>query len=120
MFITLNLPNLADGAEVELDGLGKFINGKTTEVTDEEEVAFRESHSDFVDVMTDAIEPTDDHPKGKKPVVVGSKRVPGPSLEAWFEHTAGITVSKEDPSKADEESESEPKKATRSRGGDNK
>lgn len=42
--LTVNLPNLVEGAEVEIDKLGVFQNGGTYEITPEQEHHFVISH----------------------------------------------------------------------------
>lgn len=47
MALTLEVknPNLPDGAEVHIDGLGIAINGATTEFSDEEVMNFRQKNA---------------------------------------------------------------------------
>jgi hypothetical protein len=42
--LTIDLPNLAKGAEVDIDGLGRFENGGSYEISDDEAEAFRTKH----------------------------------------------------------------------------
>lgn len=42
--VTVDMPNLPKGEEVEISGLGRFENGKTTTVSKEEAEAFRTFH----------------------------------------------------------------------------
>lgn len=43
--VTVNMDSLPKGADVEVDGLGMFKNGETTEVSDEAAEYFRVKHS---------------------------------------------------------------------------
>lgn len=43
--VEVNMPNLAEGVEVEVDGLGVFENGGTYQLSDEEAQFFRQKHS---------------------------------------------------------------------------
>lgn len=42
--VTVDMPNLPRGEEVEISGLGRFKNGSTTEVSKEDAEAFRTFH----------------------------------------------------------------------------
>lgn len=42
--VTINMENLPEGADVEIDGLGRYKNGSTNEVTKEEADYFRLRH----------------------------------------------------------------------------
>lgn len=80
----INMPNLMDGATVELDGLGIFENGGTYEVSREEALAFQASRR----VLLSGFD------------AYGNFRridIEGPTLEEAFEDVDGITVNvKED------------------------
>jgi hypothetical protein len=43
--VEVNLPNVGKGQPVEIDGLGIFENGTTTEVSDADAQSFRQKHS---------------------------------------------------------------------------
>lgn len=74
--LTLDLPNLDKGAEVELDGLGVFKNGETHEISDEDAENFRMRHQTQKLVKVN-----------KKTGASTYEEVPGPTLvEAFADH----------------------------------
>lgn len=44
--VAVNVPHLAKGETIEIDGLGYFVNGKTTEVEDDAVTYFRRKHTE--------------------------------------------------------------------------
>ena len=68
-------PNLPDGAEVHIDGLGIAINGATTEFSDEEVMNFRQKNAAYTHtsgptgVVTETKIPHIDHLIGRAPFV---------------------------------------------------
>lgn len=103
--ITFDLPNLAPGAEVEVNGLGRFENGKTYEIDDEQAQTFRDRHMVF-DTEYDEV-PTNDGGTTKVPRYVPK---PGPTVLQAFENTVGVTVETYSPKKPDDKKGDEPKK----------
>jgi len=78
--MTIDMDNLAKGADVEVDGLGLFKNGETVEVSDEDAENFRLRHQ--------RVEHTFDE-EGKLHVEVS----PGPTLLEAFRGVDGVEVS---------------------------
>lgn len=78
--VTLNLPNLSQGAEVELDGLGIFKNGEEKLVSKDEADAFRVKHTTVHTVFDD---------EGN---YVGERFDSGPTLTEAFKSNRWVEV----------------------------
>jgi hypothetical protein len=92
--LSINMPNLAKGAEVQIAGLGTFENGSTYKITDEEHDSFRRYHGS---VETAIDEETNES--------LGSELVVGPTLIQASDNMYGVSVKKAKP-----ETEAEKKK----------
>jgi hypothetical protein len=79
--VDVNLPNVAKGTPVEIDGLGVFVNGSETEVTNADATAFRAKHSH---IQTE----TDDQGQMTNSVVQG------PTLSQAFKGNKHIKITK--------------------------
>jgi len=77
--VVIDKPNLAEGATIELDGLGIFANGGTYEVSDEEAATFRTRHSTTISR----------HDKRGRLV---QRIVEGPDLITAFDNDEGVTI----------------------------
>lgn len=77
--VTISMPNLAEGATVELDGLGIFENGGVYEVTDTEAETFAQKHK----IITTAF-----NKKGTSLRI----ELDGPNLSSAFDEVDGIEV----------------------------
>lgn len=78
--MTVDFPNLAKGAEVQIDGLGIFENGYEHTVEDDQAQDFRNSHS------------TVEEEHDEEGNVISHTTVPGPTIVQAFKNTEGITV----------------------------
>jgi hypothetical protein len=77
--VSVNDPALPDGHEVEVPGLGVFLNGSTRQLSEEDAEYFRDVNTRLVDVETD------DRPAWTGAAGVESRR--GPTvLDAFREH----------------------------------
>ena len=104
--ITFDLPNLAPGAEVEVNGLGRFENGKTYVIDDALAETFRTFHQ-VLETEYDEV-PTNDGGITNVPRYVPK---PGPTVLQAFENTEGVTVQTYTPKKAEGDPKGdEPKK----------
>jgi hypothetical protein len=84
--VSVNDPALPDGAEVEVPGLGVFVNGSTRQVSEEDAEYFRTVNSQLVDVETD-----------DRPAWTGAAGVElrqGPTVLAAFKDHPTISVEK--------------------------
>lgn len=79
--LTLDLPNLGEGGEVEVNGLGVFENNKTHEIDGELAENFRMRHQTQKLVKVDK--------KTQRPIY---EDVPGPTLEEAFRDHPYIKV----------------------------
>jgi hypothetical protein len=88
--LKLNLPNMAKGAEVEIDGLGVFRNGHEYEIEPHMAESFRNSHARSVPTFGDDGSFT-------------QERVLGPTLLQTFKDNPSITVTTVEEKKGDED-----------------
>jgi len=77
--ISINLPDLPEGTEVEVDGLGVFANGSTNDISDELADMFQAKHST---IQTEIGEDGNHQ----------NSIVPGRTLEEAFEGNTSIVV----------------------------
>lgn len=78
--MTVDFPNLAKGAEVQIDGLGIFENGYEHTISDELAQSYRAAHPKTVDEVDDDGE------------LVERKLEQGPTLLTAFKDSLGIVV----------------------------
>lgn len=79
--LKVDMPSLSEGDRVAIVGLGEFEQGVSTDITDEQALAYREYHA--------TLEP--DGARGENGIQP-YKRVLGPSLEDAYRSVAGVTV----------------------------
>lgn len=79
--LSLNFPNLAKGAEVQIDGLGVFENGYEYDITTEEADAYRVHNQVLVSELDEEGSAT-------------NSVEPGPTLLQAFKSSKGVTVRK--------------------------
>jgi hypothetical protein len=79
--VEVNLPNVAKGQPVEIDGLGTFVNGETAEVSEGDAQSFRQKHSTMR---------TEYDEEGRMTNTVEQ----GPTLSQAFKGNKNITVKK--------------------------
>lgn len=68
--ISFDFPNLAKGTELEIGGLGRFKNGGTYEVSDEDAQNFR-VHNQHLETVVVEPEDDDDEPTERVDIVLG-------------------------------------------------
>lgn len=85
--VTFNLDSLPEGAPVEVDGLGRFENGATYAVSEEEALAFQTKHA--VQTFT--------HDEDTGALLTDVQL--GPTLEESFKDVQGIDVKVAEPPK---------------------
>lgn len=88
--MTVDFPNLAKGAEVQIDGLGSFENGFEHLIDDDAAQAYRLHHSQLVEEYDE------------EGVVVSRTLEQGPTLAQAFSGQKGITVKSAKTPKKDE------------------
>lgn len=92
-YITPHLPNVVEGGDIALDGLGVFPNGVTTEFTKDQADEWASSQPT---VPTDVLDE-----EGK---VVGTSHVPPATLMQYIKQFPNVNISTTDPrKKANEE-----------------
>jgi hypothetical protein len=97
--LSIDMPNLAKGAEVQIAGLGTFENGSSYKITDEEHDSFRRYHGSIQTVTSEANE------------ILGSELALGPTLIQASENMYGVSVKQDKPETEAQKKKREEKEA---------